>query len=121
MNPSPSEILATILFSVAVLHTFSVKRFAHWAHRYPRGSIAENVLHFLAETEVVFGLWAVVLLAAMTLYGRKFILLVEEGTELPSNLQGLYEVRYSGNELDHRATMKLLKAFNDFKDKPQAA
>jgi hypothetical protein len=53
--------------------------------------------------------------AAMALYGRKFILLVEEGTTLPSNLQGLYEVRYSGDELDHAATMKLLKAFNDFK------
>jgi predicted nucleotide-binding protein len=32
--------------------------------------------------------------AAMALYGRNFILLVERGTELPSNLQGLYEVRY---------------------------
>jgi hypothetical protein len=59
--------------------------------------------------------------AAMALYGRKFILLVEEGTELPSNLQGLYEVRYGGDELDHAATMKLLKAFNDFKDAPSAA
>lgn len=58
MNPSPNEILATVLFVFAVLHTFSVKRFAHWAHQYPRGSIAENALHFLAETEVVFGLWA---------------------------------------------------------------
>lgn len=52
------EILATVLFAVAVLHTFCVKRFAHWAHKYPEGSIKENVLHFLAETEVVFGLWA---------------------------------------------------------------
>lgn len=53
--------------------------------------------------------------AAMMRYGRSFILLVEEGTALPSNLQGLYEVRYSGDELDYPATMKLLKAFNDFK------
>ncbi|HEX3510112.1 MAG TPA: TIR domain-containing protein [Solirubrobacteraceae bacterium] len=53
--------------------------------------------------------------AAMMRYGGKFILLVEEGTTLPSNLQGLYEVRYSGNELDYPATMKLLKAFNEFK------
>ncbi|HEY3964719.1 MAG TPA: putative Na+/H+ antiporter [Planctomycetaceae bacterium] len=61
MNPSTIEILATVLFIFAVLHTFSVKRFAHWAHRYPSGSIPENTLHFLAETEVVFGLWAAVL------------------------------------------------------------
>jgi len=53
--------------------------------------------------------------AAMMGYGGKFILLVEEGTTLPSNLQGLYEVRYQGDELDHTATMKLLRAFNEFK------
>jgi predicted nucleotide-binding protein len=55
--------------------------------------------------------------AAMALYGEKFILLVEEGAVLPSNLQGLYECRYSGSELSMTATMKLLKAFNDFKGK----
>ena len=53
--------------------------------------------------------------AAMALYGRKFIMLVEQGATLPSNLQGLYEVRYSGTKLDYDATMKLLKAFNDFR------
>jgi predicted nucleotide-binding protein len=53
--------------------------------------------------------------AAMMRYGRNFILLVEEGTQLPSNLQGLYEVRYKGDELDYPSTMKLLKAFNEFK------
>jgi len=58
MNPSSIEILATVLFVLAVLHTFLVKRFSQWAHHYPQGSIPENVLHFLAETEVVFGLWA---------------------------------------------------------------
>jgi predicted nucleotide-binding protein len=52
--------------------------------------------------------------AAMALYGRNFILLVERGAELPSNLQGLYEVRYEGDGLDHEATMRLLKSFNDF-------
>jgi hypothetical protein len=53
--------------------------------------------------------------AAMALYGRNFILLVENGVTLPSNLQGLYEVRYAGDKLDYEATMKLLKAFNDFR------
>src|SRR5262245_19244346 len=41
MNPTPTEITATVLFSLAVLHTFSVKRFAHWARKLPPGSIAE--------------------------------------------------------------------------------
>jgi len=53
--------------------------------------------------------------AAMALFNRRFILLVQEGVKLPSNLQGLYEVRYSGDNLDYAATMKLLKAFNEFK------
>ena len=57
--------MATVLFAVAVLHTFSVKHFAHWAHQYPRGSIPENILHFLAETEVVFGLWGAALFIAI--------------------------------------------------------
>lgn len=53
--------------------------------------------------------------AALALYKRNFILLVETGVELPSNLRGLYEVRYTGSTLDYEATMKLLKAFNEFK------
>lgn len=53
--------------------------------------------------------------AAMALYGRNFILLVEKGATLPSNLQGLYEVRHEGGKLDYESTMKLLKAFNDFR------
>ncbi len=61
MSPTPIEILASVFFGLAVLHTFAVKRFAHWAHRFPTGSIQENTLHFLAETEVVFGLWAAAL------------------------------------------------------------
>lgn len=61
LNPASIEILATAFFAFAVLHTFGVKRFAHWAHQRPPGSVSENVLHFLAETEVVFGLWAAAL------------------------------------------------------------
>jgi hypothetical protein len=52
---------------------------------------------------------------AMALWDENFILLVEEGTKRPSNLQGLYEVRYRGAALDYEATMKLLRAFRDFK------
>lgn len=61
------ELLATVLFGLAVLHTFCVKQFARLAHRYPQGSFQENLLHFLAETEVVFGLWAAALFAGIAL------------------------------------------------------
>ena len=50
----------------------------------------------------------------MALFGRNFILLVEGSVTLPTNLQGLCECRYSGEELDMPATMTLFKAFNDF-------
>lgn len=52
--------------------------------------------------------------AAMALYDEKFVLLVQNGVPLPSNLQGLYECRYEGEELNMPATMKLLKALNEF-------
>lgn len=54
--------------------------------------------------------------ASMAFYGRRFILLVREGVKLPSNLQGLYEVRYSGETLDATATIKLLEAIKDIKN-----
>jgi len=56
--------------------------------------------------------------AAMALFGRRFILFVKEGITLPTNLQGLYEVRYKGETLDGEATIKLLEAINDIKNHP---
>jgi hypothetical protein len=53
--------------------------------------------------------------AAMALYGKKVVLLVEKGVTLPSNLQGLYRCDFEGDRLDHEATMKLLKTFSQFR------
>ena len=58
MTVQSIEILASVFFGLAVLHTFCVKRFAHWAHQFPPGWVYENLFHCLAETEVVFELWA---------------------------------------------------------------
>lgn len=58
--------------------------------------------------------------AAMALYGRRFILLVRNGVELPSNLQGLYEVRYEGETLDGDTTIRLLEAINAMKSEERA-
>lgn len=41
--------------------------------------------------------------AAMALYRGRFILVVEDGVTLPSNLQGLYESRYSGSAIEFQA------------------
>lgn len=56
--------------------------------------------------------------AAMALYGRRFILLVRDGVKLPSNLQGLYEVRYQGDALDGNVTIKLFEAISAMKNTP---
>jgi len=53
--------------------------------------------------------------AAMALDKKRFILLTKNGVNLPSNLQGLYEVRYENDALDGDATIRLLKAINELK------
>jgi predicted nucleotide-binding protein len=55
--------------------------------------------------------------AAMALYDKNFILLVQEGVHLPTDLQGLYRCDYQGSKLDYEATMKLLKTFSQFRKK----
>jgi hypothetical protein len=52
--------------------------------------------------------------AAIALFGRNFVLLVEEGIELPSTLHEPCACRYGGDELNMPAAMKLLRAFQEF-------
>ena len=59
---STPEIVAAVIFGIAVLHTFSTKFFAHLAHVQPRHA---GLWHLLAEVEVVFGFWAFVLIATL--------------------------------------------------------
>jgi hypothetical protein len=61
MSPSLLEITATACFALAVLHTFLVRRIEAFSHRFPAGSPAATLFHFLAETEIVFGVWAAAL------------------------------------------------------------
>jgi predicted nucleotide-binding protein len=72
---------------------------------------AHGVEHVLLNPNVLIEIGA-----AMAFYGRRFILLVREGVKLPSNLQGLYEVRYSTDILDATATIRLLEAMKDIKN-----
>lgn len=59
---SPTQLVATICFFLAILHTFSVKWFQHLALKYPAGSMQENFFHLVGEVEVVFGVWALIFL-----------------------------------------------------------
>ncbi len=57
-----TEILGTVLFASAVLHTFSVKKILDLSRQFPEGSTQQALLHLAGEVEVVFGLWASVFL-----------------------------------------------------------
>ncbi|MEW6057237.1 MAG: putative Na+/H+ antiporter [Bdellovibrionota bacterium] len=66
MTPRHVEYLSTVLFGLAIAHTFSAKWIRHFAHKYPEGSVGENFFHLISEIEVVFGLWAGILLVTIT-------------------------------------------------------
>ena len=77
---TPFNVAATVIFALAIVHTFLAKQFLVLAHRAqdrhdatasaagrpPSSSVRAGVLHFLGEIEVVFGLWALPLVAIIT-------------------------------------------------------
>ena len=58
------QLIAAVLFGLALVHTFATKTFEKLADRYPRHA---GLFHFFGEVEVVFGLWAFVLIIAMAI------------------------------------------------------
>lgn len=79
----PFNLVATILFVCAILHTFMATKFMelseqrHHAHaaKVVRGELNEKsrdiragLYHFLGEVEVIFGLWVVPLVIAIALF-----------------------------------------------------
>jgi hypothetical protein len=60
--PGVVAIVAAVIFSVAILHTFSTKSLEHLAHVQPAHA---GFWHLLGEVEVVFGFWAMVLIVFM--------------------------------------------------------
>ena len=61
---SSIDLIAAVVFAIALLHTFSVKYFERLAQHSPRHS---GLFHLLGEVEVVFGFWAFVLLGLMAM------------------------------------------------------
>jgi hypothetical protein len=63
MNPPTLiQVIGAVLFGIAVIHTFSTKFFENLAHTDSRHA---GIWHLLAEVEVVFGFWAMVLMLFM--------------------------------------------------------
>lgn len=75
----PFNVAATIIFVLAVMHTFVAGIFREWAHDLEKRHLAKHgddtervsfwavTLHFFGEVEAVFGLW-IVALAGTALY-----------------------------------------------------
>ncbi len=67
MNPTQEpavQVIAAMIFAVALAHTFAAKQFERLAQRHPAHA---GLFHLLGEVEVVFGFWAMVLVLAMAL------------------------------------------------------
>jgi hypothetical protein len=69
MPPTTLQIIAAIIFAIAIIHIFSVKYFEHLAHRSEKHS---GLFHLLGEIEVVFGIWAMVLVIFMFIFLGKY-------------------------------------------------
>ncbi|MCF7760279.1 MAG: putative Na+/H+ antiporter, partial [Cephaloticoccus sp.] len=85
----PFNVVATVIFFLAVVHTFLTAKIRHWSHvvehrhaaklklrqeasdndedgRPDEVSFWGQILHYLGEVEAVFGTWALVLFVAIT-------------------------------------------------------
>jgi hypothetical protein len=89
VQQQPLNLWATVLFVMAIIHTFLCHRFIHWSHVLEakhrerlqnEGSqhgaglaqtsepavVGARVLHFFGEVEAVFGIWVIPLVIVMT-------------------------------------------------------
>ncbi len=89
VEQEPFNLVATIIFGLAVVHTFLTARFRHWAHELEhkhaeklraegrwrdRNNDGEpdevsfwgKIMHFLGEVEAVFGIWVIPLIVAIS-------------------------------------------------------
>jgi hypothetical protein len=87
----PFNVVATLIFLLAVLHTFAAAKIRHWAHvveerhreklkagarptdrnedgRPDEVSFWGQVLHFFSEVEAIFGIWAIALAGAIVAF-----------------------------------------------------
>jgi hypothetical protein len=83
VHAEPFNLVATLIFLLAIVHTFLTSRFLRISHRWSqdherrieRGEASRDsvphgakLMHLLGEVEVVFGLWAVALMIAIVAF-----------------------------------------------------
>ncbi|MDX2479149.1 MAG: putative Na+/H+ antiporter [Desulfuromusa sp.] len=80
---NPFNLVGTLIFLCAIIHTFLASKFTAISHRLehehdakkaqglvPRNSVSHGsrFMHFMGEVEVVFGLWALALMLSVVLF-----------------------------------------------------
>jgi hypothetical protein len=80
IQQEPFNLVATLIFILAILHTFSASKFLAVAHKWEHAHeekikagqikpyeihLGARLFHFFGEVEVIFGLWAVALALAI--------------------------------------------------------
>ncbi len=92
IQAEPFNAVATLIFILAILHTFVAGKFRHWAHEVEAEHAAKlkgrrepatdsdgdghpdevsfkgQMLHFFGEIEAIFGIWVLALAAAVTAF-----------------------------------------------------
>ena len=92
VQAEPFNLVVSLIFLLAIMHTFVAGRFRHWAHEveaahremlqdradapadsdrdgYPdEVSFKGQILHFFGEIEAIFGIWVLVLAAAVSAF-----------------------------------------------------
>ena len=83
IDQEPFNLVATLIFILAIIHTFMASKFLAIAHKWEHEHeakieakeiasyeihIGARVFHFLGEVEVVFGLWAIALAGAIVFF-----------------------------------------------------
>lgn len=92
VQAEPFNLVATLIFLLAIVHTFVAGKFRHWAHEVEEAHHAKRrerrvaagdenrdgipdevsfkgqVLHFFGEIEAIFGIWVLALAGAVTVF-----------------------------------------------------
>ena len=83
MAEEPFNLVATLIFICAIIHTFLSSKFLHISHQWKvahqqkikagkaeRDSvhIGAGIFHFLGEVEAIFGIWAIALGIAISIF-----------------------------------------------------
>ncbi len=82
IQENPFNLAALIIFALAIIHTLLAHNFTHlacsverkWKQKHPENKISSNksfvveVLFFLGEVEIIFGLWVIPLMITMAYF-----------------------------------------------------